>query len=633
MSPAEKTAELLGETGPFAAAGDDFSPRAGQIRLARGIAAAIEAREHLVAEAGTGIGKTLAYLVPILTGTRRAIISTATRTLQEQIFKRDLPRVASVLGRARRVAVLKGRDNYLCLERWRQFGDDWVGFGEDAPDMATLRAWVESTSSGDLAELRALDNRGGLRRLLTTSAEACLGADCPFYRDCHVYAARARAQGADVVIVNHHLLLADLQLKHDGAPDGLLGEADVIVVDEAHALPDIARTVLGDSLSRAQLQELGKDCLRDFGGNEAVREAVFAFSGPLQAGFGKQVGRLAWAEAARRLQPVLQRLDATLAELEGSLAALPDSEALMGRTRHCRNRLHALSEDSADSSNDFRWLELDGQGGFALHSSPLEPGSTLSEWIGESGASWIMTSASLAVDRSFDNFVRQIGLSEYRDILEGSPFDYPRQAVLCLPSGLPETKNETYTDAVVEAALSLIRAANGGTFLLFTSHRALREAAALLREKPIAKPLFVQGEAPQGHLLADFRAAGNAILCGTASFWKGVDVKGAALELVVIDRLPFAWHGDPLFRARLEHCKAAGGNAFMDIQVPEAVLTLKQGAGRLIRDQGDHGVLMICDPRLQTAHYRSRFLNSLPPMRRANDLSEAVAFLQQEYAA
>lgn len=629
----EKTAELLGETGPFATAGDDFAPRAGQIRLARGIAEAIEAREHLVAEAGTGIGKTLAYLVPILTGTRRAIVSTATRTLQEQIFKRDLPRVASVLGRARRVVVLKGRDNYLCLERWQQLGDDWVGLGGDAPDMATLRAWVESTTSGDLAELRAPDNRGGLRRLLTISAEACLGTDCPFYRDCHVYAAREKALAAEVVIVNHHLLLADLQLKHDGAPDGLLGEADVIVVDEAHALPDIARTVLGDSLSRAQLRELGEDCLRGFGGDEGVREAVFALRGALEIGFDKEAGRLAWTEVAGRLQPVLERLDTALADLEKGLAALPDSETAVARTQHSRNRLHALSEEATDASEEFRWLELDGKGGFSLHASPLEPGSTLSEWIGESGASWIMTSASLAVDRSFDNFVRQIGLSDYRDILEGSPFDYPHQAVLCLPAGLPNVGDESYTEAVVEAAMPAIRAASGGTFMLFTSHRALREAAALLREKPTFKPVFVQGEAPQGHLLADFRAAGNGILCGTASFWKGVDVKGAALELVVIDRLPFAWHGDPLFRARLEHCKAAGGNAFMDIQVPEAVLTLKQGAGRLIRDPGDHGVLMICDPRLQTARYRSRFLNSLPPMRLTHDLSEAVDFLQRECAA
>ncbi|MDN5863755.1 MAG: ATP-dependent DNA helicase [Gammaproteobacteria bacterium] len=627
MSLGEQAAGLLDKGGAFADAGGDFTPRAGQIRLAREIGEAIEAGEHLVAEAGTGIGKTLAYLVPILGCKKRAIISTATRTLQEQIYKQDLPRVARVLGRARRVAVLKGRDNYLCRERWLRLGDDWVGFGNAVLDTAALTAWVRSTETGDLAELRGAGEHSGLRRMLTVSAEACTGADCPEFSRCHVYIARARAQAAEVVIVNHHLLLADLRLKQEGA-QGLLGPAGVIVVDEAHALPDIARNVLGDALSRASIQELAEDAARQFGGEEAVREALPALSAALQfRNLPAGTGKYAWPEVAGRLSEDLERLRAALNEIETALAACPDAETLVRRVQAILSRLDVLTEQGDPS--DFRWFETGGQGAFGIHTSPIEPGGTLRSWIGESEASWIMTSASLAVGRSFTSFASQIGVDEYRSVLEGSPFDYPRQAMLCLPAGLPQVQADGYTQAVVAAAEPLLKAVAGGTFLLFTSHRALQKAALLLRELGLRNPLFVQGESPQVRLLDDFREAGNGILCGTASFWKGVDVKGSALELVVIDRLPFTWPGDPLFKARLEHCAAHGGAPFPDIQVPEAVLALKQGAGRLIRDAADCGVLMICDPRLTTMPYGRRFLDSLPPMRRTTSTAEAAAFLNR----
>lgn len=628
MRLGEQAAARLDEGGEFAQSGSDFSPRTGQIRLAREIGEAIEAGESLVAEAGTGIGKTLAYLVPIMGCNKRAIISTATRTLQEQLYQHDLPRVSQVLGRARDVAVLKGRDNYLCRERWLRQGNDWVGFGDVGVDDTTLTAWVTSTETGDLAELPSKGGQAGLRRMLTVSAEACIGADCPEYARCHVYAARARAQAADVVIVNHHLLLADLCLKQEGA-QGLLGPAEVIVVDEAHALPDIARDILGDSLSRAQLQELMDDAAQQFGADEAVREAILALSNALRLqGRPPGTGKHAWQEVVRRLSTDLEALRAALSELETGLAALPESETLVARAQVCLLRLKALTMEQADGEGgNFRWFESGEKGAFSIHASPLEPGGTLGDWIRESGASWIMTSASLAVAGSFDSFVRQIGLDNYRSVLEGSPFDYPNQALLCLPTGLPDVSSSVYTKAVVEASEPLLRALNGGAFLLFTSHRALREAASLLRELGLPNPLFVQGEGTQGRLLERFREAGNGILCGTASFWKGVDVKGSALELVVIDRLPFKWQGDPLFKARLDHCDRSGGASFPDIQIPEAVLALKQGAGRLIRDSKDRGVLMICDPRLQTARYRSRFLESLPPMRRTNSTAEAADFL------
>ncbi|MGH8161825.1 MAG: ATP-dependent DNA helicase, partial [Gammaproteobacteria bacterium] len=624
MNAARRAEELLGAGGAFAGQLADFVPRAGQVRLAAEILAAIETGEHLVAEAGTGIGKTFAYLAPILAGHRRAVISTATRTLQDQIFEQDLPRAAGVLGR-RHTAILKGRENYLCRERWLRLSGDLLGFEGTGFDRQRFESWVRSTRTGDLAEVSGLEERIGLRRMLTTSAEACPGSNCPEYGRCHVYAARREAQAAEVVIVNHHLLLADLRLKQEGVVEGLLGPADVVVVDEAHALPEVARGALGETVSWRQLEELARDVAEAFGGIAGVREAVQALNDTLKfSRLALPPGRHAWREAAGALLPVAEAVEAALAELGKELAAVPEAESLAARAGECTRRLARLAGDEPDNAPGFRWVEIGAKGKLSLHSSPLEPGETLAEWIAESGACWIFTSATLAVNGSFDNFTRQIGLDGLRHLLVGSPFDYEHQALLYLPSELPDVNDGRHTEAVVAAAEPLIRAAEGGSFLLFTSHRALRHGAELLRSRELGKPIFVQGEAPSARLLDNFRAAGNGILCGTASFWKGVDVKGEALVFVAIDRLPFASPGEPLFEARLQKCRAAGGNPFLDIQIPEAALALKQGAGRLIRDGSDRGVLMIGDPRLQTQWYGRVFRASLPPMRPTRDAEEAT---------
>lgn len=632
MNPAAQAHELLGAGGVFAGALPDFAPRAGQIRLTAAIGDAIEAREHLVAEAGTGIGKTFAYLAPILAGQRRAVISTATRTLQDQLYGHDLPLAARALGRPRKIAVLKGRDNYLCRERWLRLGGDWVGFGEKGFDRAALAAWVRSTGTGDLAELRGLEAQSGLRRMLTTSAEACLGAGCPEYERCHVYEARRGAQAAGIVIVNHHLLLADLRLKQEGSNDGLLGPADVVVVDEAHALPEIARTVAGETLTQAQLKELADDATRGFGGNADVRDAIVELTAAIASLNPLPEGRHAWRAVAERLTPRTEAVAAALERLETALATLPDAAGLAARVRAIADSLATWTGEDVQEAR-FRWVEVGVKGLLSLHESPLEPGATLAQWIGESGANWVFTSATLAVAGRLDNFTGQIGLDVPRRLVEESPFDYARQSLLYLPRDLPAVDDGAYTEAVIGAAEPLLRAGKGGAFLLFTSRKALRRAARLLRAQSLDRPLFVQDEAPQARLLEDFRRAGNGILCGTASFWKGVDVKGRALELVVIDRLPFAWPHDPLFKARLEHCRTAGGVPFRDIQVPEAALALKQGAGRLIRDDGDRGVLAICDPRLQTQGYAKAFLDSLPPMPVEQNVTGAVNFLAGGRAA
>ena len=629
MSFAETVREQLGHDGALARVLPDFKPRAGQTRLAGEIAAAIEAGEHLIAEAGTGIGKTFAYLLPILASGRRALISTATRTLQDQIYERDLPLVSRALGRPLRFALLKGRRNYLCRERWLRLGEDWVGLAGEGIVPDELAAWARATATGDLAELPGLGENALLVGQLTSDADTCLGAACPEYTRCHVFAARRRAQEADAVIVNHHLLLADATLKSAGA-EGLFGRAEVVVVDEAQSLPEIARSSLSTTLSSAQLGELAADAARALAAMSGLeeppraalclRDAAKAWAGDLAE------GRYAWTEVAERLTPQVAKIIESLEALIEELDVIAEAAPLAERARSYVERIVQLSGGDRDDSN-FRWVDVAAQGGLRFNVSPLEPGSTLGEWITESGASWIFTSATLAVAGRFDGIVRDLGLAAPRTLLVESPFDYAHRALLYLPANLPAVERPDYTQAVVAAAMPLVQAAGGGCFMLFTSRRALRSAAAAIRALDSPYPLFVQYEAPRSRLLEEFRAAGDGLLCGTASFWEGVDVKGDALVLVVIDRLPFASPGDPLFSARLNHCRTAGGNAFTDIQIPEAVMTLKQGAGRLIRDEDDYGVLMVCDPRLQTRGYRSTFLASLPAMPITDDGAEACRFL------
>lgn len=623
--------ERLGPGGALACALPYFKPRKGQERLAGEIAAAIEAGENLVAEAGTGIGKTFAYLVPILASGRRALISTATRTLQDQIYERDLPLVSRALGRPLRFALLKGRRNYLCRERWLRLGEDWFGLAAEGVSPDELAAWARATATGDFAELPGFGENALLTGRLTADADTCLGAGCPEYSRCHVFAARRRAQEADVVIVNHHLLLADAVLKSDGA-EGLFSRVDVVVVDEAQSLPDTARSSLGTSLSFDQLDELAAESARVLAaasGPDVSSLGVMNLRDAAKTGAGGLAeGRYAWTRVADRLAPLVVKIIESLAALSAELDACADAAMLAERVGSYIERIQRFAGDEQDAA-DFRWVDVGPRGGVRLYVSPLEPGAMLGRWIAESGASWIFTSATLAVAGGFDGIVRDLGLDAPRTLLVESPFDYAHQALLYLPPDLPSVEHPDYTRAVVAAAMPLIQSAGGGCFLLFTSRRALKSAAAAIRAHAPPYPLFVQYEAPRSRLLEEFREAGNGLLCGTTSFWEGVDVKGDALVLVVIDRLPFAAPGDPLFSARLKHCRATGGNAFVDIQIPEAVMTLKQGAGRLIRDENDYGVLMVCDPRLQTRNYRSTFLASLPAMPVTGDGAKACRFLAE----
>ena len=626
---------LLGADGPFARELPNFAPRETQQRMADAVAAAIEDGGTLVAEAGTGTGKTFAYLVPALLSGKRVIVSTGTRNLQDQLFHRDLPRVRAVLGAKTDAALLKGRANYLCLYRLEQaVQEGQFRSRAQANDLQTIRAWRHRTRSGDRAELAEVPEGSALWPRVTSTAENCLGSECPFFDDCFVVKARRRAQEADLVVVNHHLLFADLALKQEGFGDILPG-AHAFILDEAHQIPELASQFFSVGISARQLTELAADALSECAGqpgalsvlqpaleglNDAVRKARLAFDAlPARGAFAQLEADAGAHDALVALDIALDTLTLALAgqaERSRGLASVHERALALGE------RLSRIAERADE--NEVRWFEITERG-FSLNATPLDLAPPLRALREASRAAWVFTSATLSVAGKFDHYTRQLGLDDPDTLALGSPFDYAHQALCYLPKNLPEPSARDYTERVIDAALPVLRASRGRAFLLFTSHRALRRAAELLEGK-IDWPLFVQGSAPRHQLLNDFRESGNGVLLGAASFWEGVDVAGEALSCVIIDKLPFAAPDDPLLQARLEALARAGGNPFTDWQVPGAVIALKQGAGRLIRDVHDRGVLVLCDPRLTSRGYGRLFLASLPPMPRTRELADVQAF-------
>ncbi|WP_240099874.1 ATP-dependent DNA helicase [Thermomonas flagellata] len=651
---ARATLAALGEQAALAAALPGYRPRPAQQRLAAAVAEAFEQRAVLLAEAGTGTGKTFAYLVPALLSGLKTIVSTGTRALQDQLYQRDLPRVRQALGVGLKTALLKGRANYLCRYRLEHArGEGRFGSREQAALFQRIVAWGGRTRSGDLAELEGLPEDSPLLPRVTSTADNCLGGECPFWSECFVVQARQRAQAADLVVVNHHLLLADLALKQEGFGEILPG-AQAFVVDEAHQLPELAAQFFGEGIGARPLVELARDALAEAA---AVPGALAAVQAPAQALEratldvraaldGLPQRGTAWrAHAAAGLAPALATLDASLHALAQALAPLreaaPTLDACAVRAQAQQARLrrwrHALqdagdpaAEDLAQDAPDplagadcVHWYEL-GARGFRLQRTPLDVSAPLRAHRERSQAAWVFTSATLAVAGRFDHLAQRLGIDEARTLIEPSPFDWARQALCYLPPGLPEPAAPDFGQAVLAAVRPVLEASGGRAFLLFASHRALREAAAALADGPW--PLFVQGSAPRHVLLQQFRASGNGVLLGTASFREGVDVAGAALSVVVIDKLPFAAPDDPVFEARLEAIRRAGGHPFRDEQVPQAVIALKQGAGRLIRSETDRGVLVLCDPRLLGRAYGRIFLDSLPPLPRTRALADVQAF-------
>ena len=628
--------------GPLSQAIDSYRPRDGQVAMAKAVDEAMRTYGLLVAEAGTGTGKTFAYLVPALMSGAKVIVSTGTKTLQDQLFDRDIPTVRSALGVPVSVALLKGRANYVChyhLDRTRTEGRFTSRDG--ARQLHAIAAFALRTRSGDKSELDEVPEDAAIWGQVTSTRENCLGSDCPRYKDCFVMEARRRAMEADVVVVNHHLFFADVVLRDEGAGE-LLPASNAVILDEAHQLPETASLFFGESVSTAQLIELARDSrvasiayARDFAPLPEAAQALEKAARDLRMECGDSPGRVP-VKAMASNSAFMHAVDGV-----GKAIGVLIERLHMQAERHadidnCRERAYALAERlqrwrDGDEKDRVRWVEVFSQSA-ALNSTPLSVATIFRKQLDAGQRAWIFTSATLSVGNDFSHFCSRMGLEDAATARWQSPFDFERQALLYLPRDMPDPNTPGYTPAVVSAALPLIRAAGGRTFCLFTSLRAMREAHRLLEEAFAAQglnfPLLAQGQGSRSELLDRFRSLGNAVLVGSHSFWEGVDVRGDALSLVVIDRIPFSPPDDPVLAARIEALERGGGSGFLDYQLPEAAITLKQGVGRLIRDETDRGVMVLCDPRLVSRGYGRRILASLPPMRKTRERAEAEAFFK-----
>lgn len=640
--------DLFAADGSLAAGIPGFRPRQSQTAMARAVADAIATQGTLLAEAGTGTGKTFAYLVPALLWGGKVIISTGTKNLQDQLYLRDIPVVRKALNAPVSVALLKGRANYVChfhLDRTLQNGR--LTSREDVGYLREIARFIKTTGTGDKAELSRIPETAPVWSLVTSTRDNCLGAECAHYQDCFVMKARKEAQQADVVVVNHHLFFADVALKDSGVAE-LLPTANTIIFDEAHQLPETATLFFGDTLSTSQLMELCRDVLaeglthaRDGADWGALVGTVEKAVRDLRLAFPVEGVRLAYQQIAES-SPFFPALGHLKAMLSGLIEVLAGQAERAETIDQCRTRAVELARlldawapavNPEDRAARVLWLEAFSQS-LQLHQTPLSIAPIFSKQREGPPRAWIFTSATLAVKHDFTHYSAQLGLEDAPARTWPSPFDYARQALLYVPTNLPEPNALGYTDAVVDAALPVIEASGGRAFLLCTTLRAVRRAAERLREEFERRnhpwPLLVQGEIGRTELLDKFRAAGNAVLIGSQSFWEGVDVRGDALSVVIIDKLPFAPPDDPVLAARIADMEKRGLNGFMHHQLPETIITLKQGAGRLIRDESDRGVLMICDPRLISKPYGRRIWQSLPPFSRTREFATVQNFLMSE---
>lgn len=627
--------EVFSDGGSLAGLIDDYQHRPEQEDMAHKIFSAISEGQNLVCEAGTGTGKTVAYLVPALLSRQKVIISTGTRHLQDQLFQKDLPLVLEALASPATTMVLKGRSNYLCLEHMELALHDAKDLSyQNMSDLQEVVQWSSSTKTGDINELGMIEENSVIRSRITSTTENCLGQSCPSFDDCFVFKNRKAALESDLVITNHHLLLSDMSLREKGFGE-VLPLADVIVFDEAHQLPELASTYFSQTMSTRQLLELITDIKtadhEEAGDIEELAGALAKFEKMIRdvrLVFGRADQRLNWLEVWEKslLSTALPQM---LVAFQGVIDIL---ETACGRGKlldNCWQRAKAhynYIDTYIETKNEesIRWVEIRGHHLY-LNQTPVNISETFQQRLSEYNATSVFTSASLAINDDFNYYSRQLGLEECQTQVWDSPFDYQTQTCLYVPLDLPEPNQFEFFDAFIERTIKLLSYSKGHAFVLFTSHQALKKSADIL-SKEIDYPIFIQGQAPRSELLNQFRNTKHAVLLGTSSFWEGVDVKGEALSLVIIDKLPFASPDDPVLQARLNHFSKQGSNPFMDHQVPQAAISLKQGVGRLIRDVTDRGVCVICDKRVIRKAYGKRIIKALPPMPITHELDDVKNF-------
>ncbi|MEE3609000.1 ATP-dependent DNA helicase [Avibacterium paragallinarum] len=627
------------ETGVLSQHIKGFRPRAEQLEMAQAVAQAISAKEALVVEAGTGTGKTFAYLVPALLAGKKTIISTGSKNLQDQLFNRDLPAIKKALNYTGKIALLKGRSNYLCLERLDQvIAQGVLGDRSVLADLSKVRKWNNATKTGDLSECVEIAEDSPILPQLTSTTESCLGSDCPNYGDCYVAAARKKALNADVVVVNHHLFFADMAVKESGFGE-LIPNAQAIIFDEAHQLADIASQYFGQSLTARQFFDLCKDAnivyrtelkdLKQLGvAADNLLKLVQDFR--LLLGEGNQRGNwrtLYQQSAVQKNVELLQEKLAFLAEVvKLSLGRSQTLDSIFERIGAIQLMLKRLQESHLVGY--CYWYETLGRG-FGLHITPLTVADKFGEQLNSKEAAWIFTSATLEVGGTFEHFCQRLGIEKATQKILPSPFNYPEQALLCVPRYLPALNRADTQTQLGKMLLPIIEKNQGRCFVLCTSYAMMRGLADFFREHSNLT-ILLQGETAKTKLLEQFTTQSHAVLVATSSFWEGVDVRGEALSLVIIDKLPFTAPDEPLLKARMEDCRLQGKDPFNEIQIPEAVITLKQGVGRLIRDVTDRGAVIICDSRLVMRSYGETFLKSLPNAKRTRDLNTVIQFLTEK---
>ncbi len=632
--------EIFSPDGPLAQAIGGYRVRQQQVDMAERIAAAINSQSVFIAEAGTGTGKTFAYLVPALKSGGKVIVSTGTKTLQDQLFNKDLPMVRDALKAPVKIALLKGRANYVCPYHLQNaLADGRFLTREDAADARRISNFAKVTQSGDKAECIEVSETSPVWNHATSTRENCLGQECPNYKECFVMLARREAMAADLVVVNHHLFFADVMLRDEGMAE-LLPACNTVIFDEAHQLPEVATLFFGDSTSTAQVLDLARDArtegltnARDCLDLQTASKQLEKVAKDTRLAVGIDAGRFSYGQLTEKPEflPAVKLLQDEITSFAAILETQAErAEGLEKCWQRALELVERLAQWQKTGVNGYvRWAEAFTHS-LQLNSTPLDVAEIFKKQMGGHPRAWIFTSATLAVQGKFHHYCSELGLGEPESACWHSPFDYDKQAMLYAPLGMPEPNSFGYTDAVVEAAFPAVLAAGGGAFFLCTSLRAMRRTHELLKARLEDEghdlPLLMQGEGSKNELLERFRRLGNAVLVGSQSFWEGVDVRGEALSLVVIDKIPFAPPDDPVLSARIEQMRLQGRNPFMEYQLPRAVINVKQGAGRLIRDETDRGVLMICDPRLLSKPYGRRVWQSLPPMKRTKELSDVINF-------